>query len=1003
MWKLIRFRGLQAAAIALLSALITACVVFAPLYDRATQQALVDLRLTQSAVQFSGLTIEGSWPSVQVPESTLKQFAAPVRSFRGLAAVVRGEPTRPTGTMVWRDGFCGHVEVVAGRCPDEAGQIMVSVQDAKIFGYQPSGRLTISGERPPGAISAPEVVTTVAGVYRQVESDYWFGLRLTGRSGLPDPEDPPRPQHDAWLTDASTFTDPDSILPRTVSAVDFALDQPATGVDELLQMGPVLRNLERVAPTSDAVAFTRLPEIADEVTAQRAQSRVTIPLLMVQLGLLAAVVFWLVLSAATEQRRPEVALALLRGRGRRGARRLVLHELLPVVLLGVPLGSGIALLLCWVTVAVFLPGSAAVEIRPAPVLALAGITLGLAGLTALAGWRVTREPVESLLRAVQSRRTGWRLGALETLILTASGTAVVAFVTGGLTGPIALAAPSLLALVVGLLLANATVPAATASGRGLLRRGLLTAGVSAVGAARSPATRRMLAILTVATALLVFCVDALVIGERNRARAAEQQAGAALVTEIYGNDLSAVRRVVAEVDPRGRLLTPVVAVRAPAPDSPTTLAVVPEEFERIALFPGQSPSAIPWRKLAPPSVPAIRIQGSRITGHLTTTGMRIRGNDPDFPPTLALQVVGPTNRTVRVSLGTIPIGAGRLKFVAPARCKQGCVLSGLTIVKLPGSEIAGTLTLNDVRADRKPVRIGPGSTWESVTDTEIGSVVVRSAGDGITMDLDAGGGNALMVNHGWSPSVVPAITTGPLPAGGDGNAFLAQGIDGLNRDATRVASLPRVPASGPQTAIMNLDVLQRGVAVNAESRIMLWFAHDDPATLAKVRRALSARGVRIATSTSLTDRRRGYDETTTAWSLQLAGAVGAVSLLIAILVLLVIAATTWRLRSRDLAALRMTGVSRGAVRRIAVAEHVTAVLLAGLAGALCGVVGAHFALPTIPLFATAPEVSTLDLGTAWIAVGAATASAVVLLIVVGWVSGEAIARRAVLDRVRESL
>ena len=60
-------------------------------------------------------------------------------------------------------------------------------------------------------------------------------------------------------------------------------------------------------------------------------------------------------------------------------------------------------------------------------------------------------------------------------------------------------------------------------------------------------------------------------------------------------------------------------------------------------------------------------------------------------------------------------------------------------------------------------------------------------------------------------------------------------------------------------------------------------------------------------------------------------------------------------------------------------------------------------MPTVPLFAVDPEVSTLDLHTAWPVVVVATASALVVLLVVAWLVGRGVARRAVLDRVRQSL
>ena len=85
-----------------------------------------------------------------------------------------------------------------------------------------------------------------------------------------------------------------------------------------------------------------LPDIAAGVNRGRDQAALIVPLLMAQLVLLAVVVLRLVLAAAIEQRRPEVALARMRGRGAAGARRLLIAELGATVLAGVPLGVVVA-------------------------------------------------------------------------------------------------------------------------------------------------------------------------------------------------------------------------------------------------------------------------------------------------------------------------------------------------------------------------------------------------------------------------------------------------------------------------------------------------------------------------------------------------------------------------------------------------------------------------------------------------------------------------------------
>ena len=63
MWKLVRYRPGQALTVALLSAVVVACAGFATVYDRATQQALVDVELDRAPVQQSGLRLSSADPT----------------------------------------------------------------------------------------------------------------------------------------------------------------------------------------------------------------------------------------------------------------------------------------------------------------------------------------------------------------------------------------------------------------------------------------------------------------------------------------------------------------------------------------------------------------------------------------------------------------------------------------------------------------------------------------------------------------------------------------------------------------------------------------------------------------------------------------------------------------------------------------------------------------------------------------------------------------------------
>ena len=149
--------------------------------------------------------------------------------------------------------------------------------------------------------------------------------------------------------------------------------------------------------------------------------------------------------------------------------------------------------------------------------------------------------------------------------------------------------------------------------------------------------------------------------------------------------------------------------------------------------------------------------------------------------------------------------------------------------------------------------------------------------------------------------------------------------------------------------------------------------------------------------------RSSYDESAAAWSLQLAALIGAAALLIALLVLVVSAVSSWRFRTRDLAALRMAGVPSRSIGTMSVAAQLPAVLVGVAAGTAAGLYGAQLALPIVPLFAEAPLVSTLDLGVAWGAVLAAALASLVVLGLGGVLIGRAMARRSELRRLRETI
>ena len=85
---------------------------------------------------------------------------------------------------------------------------------------------------------------------------------------------------------------------------------------------------------------------------------------------------------------------------------------------------------------------------------------------------------------------------------------------------------------------------------------------------------------------------------------------------------------------------------------------------------------------------------------------------------------------------------------------------------------------------------------------------------------------------------------------------------------------------------------------------------------ARAETELKKRGATPGEITTVADVRAELDASPAAWSLALSVLVGGAAVLVAMLVMLVATATTWRARATDLAALRMTGLPNRSLRRL---------------------------------------------------------------------------------------
>ena len=297
------------------------------------------------------------------------------------------------------------------------------------------------------------------------------------------------------------------------------------GIDEIGSLGTTISGLveypmgvERAASHASETVTVRsgLPAMADEARVGSAQAAVTVPLLMAQMGLLLVCVLWLVLVSAADQRRGEVAVARLRGRGSRGARRLLLGETLPPVVVGAPLGALLAVGLCT-------RGAADGPHRPTR----RSRCRSPRSSRSWPGWRswscsrcsrsgasaATPSPTSSA--ASRRGEPGIRLGVLEAMLVAGAAAAFIALVTGSVQGPVGQLAPTLLALAVGVVAARVLSFLLGIGGRRLLQAGRPTAGAALLASSRRGTTRWLVPVVTVALSIIVVSADALAVGARN--------------------------------------------------------------------------------------------------------------------------------------------------------------------------------------------------------------------------------------------------------------------------------------------------------------------------------------------------------------------------------------------------------------------------------------------------------------------------------------------------------
>lgn len=1014
-------RGLTAAVV-IVAAITTMSAALGPMYARAAGESTLRDQLTSAPVTATGLHYQASTDVTSTFDfqAVLDQAPHPGK--------IPGYPTRipgiflPTGAtglggavttaLLWRQGICSHVVITSGTCPTKAGQLLVSARTvaSKVYGWklgQPIALdgLSVDGVDAKGFPVAAPASGLIVGTYRPVNTAdaYWFGQDYfdahAGRKTDAVDSVIVAPAEFHALT-APTNAEVDVDLPLAEHAVRWSA-VPA------LQRG--VGHLATLYAQGGDNFHTSVNSVIKAARHQRALVYTGTTLVTLQLGLLAWLVLFQVVSDTAEARGNEIALAKVRGRGPLSTLRFGLSEPLVLLLLAIPLGLVLALGVVHVFAATVLAAGTPVVLPGSAVLAAFVAFAGGVLAAVLAAQRtLTRSALEQWQRTTS--QVGQSRLALVVDVLSAAA-AIAALVvlrrhhhSGTGNDSAALLAPGLLVAAIALLgvrllppFCRALVPMTRAS-----RRVGLFLALRQVS--RRPTGLRLAALLAIALGLATFAVAGETVALANRDARAKAELGAAQVASVQYSAADDPVTAVAKADPAGRWAMATATWLPDGGDSVVgrVLAVDSRRLAAVGLPAAGGPGvAAIEREIVAAPVPAITVTAPKMRVRIIATGLS-RGPTPN----VELDFRAPRKPFLAVPVG--PLRTGTHYYVGTLPCALGCSLVGITWNRPVTADSAQTGTVLVTG-----LAVGNGRTWSPVnarvtqSDAWRASVPIGTARDAVQAtpagvrdryENDNGGYGG--ITYASSASPIPVVATRPaVVSGSDAPSVLAM-TDVTQTSATFVVRqyarvLPGVLDDG---LMMDVNYLSQQLpAFAGEATWSVWIGRHAPSdAVSRLRAAgLIVQSVKTERSRVIVLGRQGP---ALALLLLLGCAVAGTVLAVGGTAISVSASS--RRRSYELAALRTIGISRRTLLRAGVYEQLLLLGTAVVLGVPGGLLAARLAIPAIPEFSDATPVSLRYTPSA-LPVVVFVAGFAMLLTVTAIVAAIALVRVAVPGRLRE--
>jgi putative ABC transport system permease protein len=847
-------------------------------------------------------------------------------------------------------GACDHVQL-QGRCPTNPGQIAILRADAASYGVKVGDTLNPYGDPTP---------FTVVGIYRSTDSegdnDFWGGSQtLQSSPGALRPRFVPA-HPGPWITSQAGI----ELRPeRWYIGVNQTLASPPslTG-DDLRTIAARVRALAKadehgaLLPGLSLETGNTLTTTAAQLLDRRGVSRSTVEPAVLSLILVALVLLSRLLAAAMILRRGELALASLRGYGRRQLWFLGMLEPLVILAMATPLGVVLGYLAARALARQWL-----VPRLPVPFTAASGLAaLGVVVVTAVVAAVVVRDAVSEPLSAqIAGVRRPTRAGRLLVVIrLALVALAAAALVTAASRSHPAkpdatdLFLPILLAVASGLLVALLVLGVAGAWVRVSRRRRAISSYVASRTVRRRREGTMVILPVTAALTVAVFAVGVSLAASTWRASAAATEVGAPL---SFATKLPLTRAVglTHRLDPQGRWLM-TAAEDFPNADEvesvplPRVIVDAPR-LARVASWPAQwtpGRSAADVAKEIGPRRPPVTVRGSTLS---MTVDNLVNG---DYRQLGVLVTVLDDNGDLRdIAVGPFPHGRSTRTKELPT-CHTGCQVETISFGG-PSALIEamqGSATIESVTVDGRRIPGVLDRSWRVQapqivnTATAVKKVELRHGTLAVSFRSRTSESYA-----GISPADFPAAVPVLFGRLTSETRQLPTGASGLFRVAPAGAPAESMPFRGPSGTLIDFTAFVRSASqVNSDTLVYIWARADTPR---RILSALSDRG--LSNPTTEAETKHVLDQDAFALALRLYVVVTALVILLAVAGLWANLAVQLPARRRDAASLRVVGVKRRSVMVGVVAEFVLVLGAAAVAGVAAGGIAQYVVVRTVTL------------------------------------------------------